>query len=142
MLMDPKARVMLQEQVSKVQEKMIDRAMEVFKEYENYVEDEKRVAFDTLIKIYNDYTTALIHDILLPLDAPGDNSPLRAADFTQLIRRLYRGYANFVYDTTRSRLNQRIEEDKQKEILNNDSADVTTGEEEPSFPEENVEDGN
>ena len=137
MLIDPKARAMLQEEVTEIQNKMMDRAMQVFLYYENYEDVAK---FDTLMLIYNNYTNALIHDVILPLDVPGDSAPLRSSEFAQLVRRLNKGYANFCYDTTRSRLNQLMEEERQKKNLNNPShnqAEQTT----QSFPEENKGDG-
>jgi hypothetical protein len=140
MLIDPKARSMLQEEVTEIQNKMMDRAMQVFHEYENYEDVSKLEAFDTLMLIYNNYTNALIHDVLLPLDTPGDSAPLRSSEFAQLVRRLNKGYANFCYDTTRSRLNQIMEEERQKKTLNNPShnqAEQIT----QSFPEEDKGDG-
>lgn len=138
MVIDPKARALLQEQVSLIQNKMMDRAMQVFSKYEEVNDVEKLEVFDTLIFIYNNYTTALIHDVILPLDTPGDKTPLRSAEFAQFVRRLNKGYANFVYDTTRSRLNQIMEEERQKKNLNNPSRDQSTD----SFLEENKGDDN
>ena len=134
MFVDPKARSLLQQQVSLIQNKMMDRAMEVFHKYEEYEDVAKLEAFDTLMLVYNNYTNALIHDVILPLDTPGDSSHLRSAEFAQLVRRLNKGYANFVYDTTVSRLNQIMEEEKQKKILNDTSREES--EEPTSFPEE------
>lgn len=139
MLVDPKARSLLQEQVSLIQNKMMDRAMAVFHKYEEYEDVSKLETFDTLMLIYNNYTNALIHDVILPLDIPGDSSPLRSAEFAQLIRRLNKGYANFVYDTTSSRLNQIMEEEKQKKALNNPPQGETG--QSTSFPEEDQGDG-
>lgn len=138
MLIDPKARSMLQEEVTEIQNKMMDRAMQVFHEYENYEDVSKLEAFDTLMLIYNNYTNALIHDVILPLDTPGDSAPLRSSEFAQFVRRLNKGYANFCYDTTSSRLNQLMEEERQKKNLNNSFHDET---EPQSFPEENKGDG-
>lgn len=138
MLVDSKARSLLQEQVSLIQNKMMDRAMQVFSKYEEVNDVEKLEVFDTLIFIYNNYNTALIHDVILPLDTPGDQTPLRSAEFAQFVRRLNKGYANFVYDTTRSRLNQIMEEERQKKNLNNPSRDQSTD----SFLEENKGDDN
>ena len=140
MLIDPKARSMLQEEVTEIQNKMMDRAMQVFYHYEEVNDVEKLEAFDTLMLIYNNYTTGLIHDVILPLDVPGDSTPLRSAEFAQLVRRLNKGYANFVYDTTRSRLNQIMDEERQKKNLNNPSHDKADDESQ-SFPEENKGDG-
>lgn len=138
MLIDPKALSMLQEEVTEIQNKMMDRAMTVFRSYEETNDVEKLEAFDALMLIYNNYTNALIHDVILPLDIPGDSAPLRSSEFAQLVRRLNKGYANFCYDTTRSRLNQLMEEERQKKNLNNPFHDET---EPQSFPEENKGDG-
>lgn len=117
-MIDPKARSMLQEQVSKIQHNMMDRALYVFSLYEESNDVEKLQYFDTLMKLYNKYTEVLVHDILIPLDNPANQTPMNSSTFANIVRRLNKGYANFVYDTTKSRLEQFIAEEEQKKNLN------------------------
>lgn len=148
MIVEPKVRVMLQEQISIVQGKMMDRAMDVYSainsdygKFSEFIEENgnSKLLFDTLINIYNNYTNALINDILVPLEDLSDQRSVDSITFTGLVRRLNKGYANFVYDTTRFRLYQIM-----KEAINNKELNIETentaqshNEEEPSFPEEN-----
>lgn len=137
-MFDPKARTMLQNQVSIIQNKMMDRAMFVFAKYEDYNDVEKLKYFDMLMNLYNKYTEVLVHDILIPLDDPGENIRATSSSFANLIRRLNRGYANFVYDTTSSRLQQLIEEEEHRKNLN----DKENSEQNPTITDnENNEEG-
>lgn len=141
MLVDPKIRVLLQEQISIIQGKMMDRAMEVFKKYEDAPDTEKLDMFDTLMTLYNKYIEGLVDDILTPLNNPADQRPLTPVTFTYLVRRLYKGYARFVYDTTDSRLHQLKDEYYSNKEANTEEEPQPTPEQEeegtePSFPEE------
>lgn len=138
-MFDPKARTMLQNQVSIIQNKMMDRALLVFAKYEDYNDVEKLKYFDMLMNLYNKYTEVLVHDILIPLDDPSENIRATSSSFANLIRRLNRGYANFVYDTTSSRLQQLIEEEEHRKNLN----DKENPEQNPTITDnENEEGGN
>lgn len=137
MLIDPKARSILQEQVSRIQHAMMKEAIMRCK-FSEGTEEEIRQRFDIIMKIYNEYTDALLHDVLLPLDSPTNQVVLRSVEFAILVKRLNKGYAHFVYDISPYRLQKRIDEEIAKQNLNNI-------EEEPNdtpLPESNQEGDN
>lgn len=134
-MIDPKTTALLQEQISTIESSMMDRAIQVFDEYEMLdIEYDKRTVFNALMKIYNNYCEALIHDIVGPIEAP-NNHIFRLADFVIIIKRLNKGYANFVYDTTKERLIQFIQEEQAAQNQNE-----SNGEDNPQTVEESSED--
>ena len=140
MLIEPKVRTMLQEEVTLIQNKMMDKVIEAL---EKHIADYSTFNATTddiryiLMKLYDEYSETLVHDILLPLDDPGDQRPLNSATFTMLVRRLNKGYFHFVYDISKERLPQIIAERKNNQAANTEEESTT----EPSFPEETAGDG-
>ena len=143
MLIEPKVRSMLQDEVTIIQNKMMDKAIEALEkhmvDYSTFNATTDDVVY-ILLKLYDEYSKSLIHDILLPLDDPGDHRPLNSGTFTMLVKRLNKGYFHFVHDISKERLPQIITERKNTEEANKEEPDATS-DPEPSFPEENQGDG-
>lgn len=140
MLIEPKVRSMLQDEVTHIQNKMMDKAIEAL---ERQIADSSTFNNTTmdvlymLMKLYDEHNKELVDDIILPLDDPGDQRPLNSATFAMLVRRLNKRYCRFVYDISKERLPQIIAERKNNQVLNKDEENSS----EPSFPEENQGDG-
>lgn len=141
MAIDPKSRTLIQEQISIIQNKMMDRIIEQFKYLsgltafkEDYIKDDSNGFFEFLMKIYNDYNDALIRDIIIPLESPANQTPFHPVAFVQVVKRLNKGYARLVYDTTRERLMQLMEEEEAKKNLNDIEEETPT----PTTEEDNT----
>jgi len=139
MLIEPKVRSMLQDEVTLIQNKMMDKVIEALEkqiaDYSTFKNTTTDVVY-MLMKLYDEHTQEIVDDILLPLDDPGDHRPLNSATFTMLVRRLNKRYCRFVYDISKERLPQIIEERKNNTEANTEEEPV-----EPSFPEETTGDG-
>lgn len=140
MLIEPKVRVMLQDEVTLIQNKMMDKVIEALEcqiaDYSTFNNTTVDVIY-VLIKLYDEHTKEIVDDILLPLDDPGDQRPLNSATFAMIVRRLNKRYCKFVYDISKERLPQIIAERKNAQEANKEEEPTT----EPSFPEENQGDG-
>lgn len=136
-MVDPKTRTLIQTEITRVQNKMMERALEAYNEYQKSVFENitDREIFDGIMKIYNNYTEALIQDIIIPLDAP-NMIPFHSAEFVITVKRLNKGYANFVFDIGKERLLQFIQEEKAKKVTIPVDDDSTTEESNDSFPQE------
>lgn len=140
MLIEPKGRSMLQDEVTLIQNKMMDKVIEALErqiaDYSTFNNTTIDVIY-VLIQLYDEHTKAIVDDILLPLDDPGDRRPLNSATFAMIVRRLNKRYCKFVYDISKERLPQIIAERKNTQEANTEEEPTT----EPSFPEENQGDG-
>jgi len=140
MLIEPKVRSMLQDEVTLIQNKMMDKVIEALErqiaDYSTFNNTTIDVIY-VLIQLYDEHTKAIVDDILLPLDDPGDQRPLNSATFAMIVRRLNKRYCKFVYDISKERLPQIIAERKNAQEANKEEEPTT----EPSFPEETQGDG-
>lgn len=140
MLIEPKVRSMLQDEVTLIQNKMMDKVIEALErqiaDYSTFNNTTMDVLY-ILMKLYDEHTKEIVDDILLPLDDPGDQRPLNSATFAMIVRRLNKRYCRFVYDISKERLPQIIAERKNTQEANTEEVPTT----EPSFPEENQGDG-
>ena len=136
-MIDPKTRTLIQTEITRTQNKMMEKALEAYSEHQNSVFENitERELFDGIMKIYNNYTEALIQDIIIPLDAP-NMIPFHSAEFAVTVKRLNKGYANFVFDIGKDRLLQFIQEEKAKKLIIPVDEDSTTEESNDSFPQE------
>lgn len=136
-MIDPKTRTLIQTEITRTQNKMMEKALEAYSEHQNSVFENitDRELFDGIMKVYNNYTEALIQDIVLPLDAP-NTVVFRSSEFATIVKRLNKGYANFVFDIGKERLLQFIQEEKAKKITIPVDEDSTTEESNDSFPQE------
>ena len=130
-MIDPKTRTLIQTEITRTQNKMMEKALEAYSEHQNSVFENitERELFDGIMKIYNNYTEALIQDIIIPLDAP-NMIPFHSAEFAVTVKRLNKGYANLEvkFYSARVKLTNELETEGVKNLFTiGDGAGVTRG---------------
>lgn len=152
-MIDSKTRTLIQKEITNTQNRMMDQALDVIDTL-IYIEEaeltnkgvSKREVFDMVMKLYNNYTEALLQDIIIPLDDP-TKPTLKSMDFAIIVKRLNKGLANFAFNIQEGTLINLIKEEQQRKELENPQQEETTDKEEnnnnteenTSFPQENNE---
>lgn len=127
----------LKQQIFNIESRMADRAQNVFIDLvsNGHHLDWKegmthKMLLDHLLIQYENAVKAMQEEIIKPVnkEIQLNGGPPNMFVTSDIVKRLYKWYLRFVYDTTDERLKQYFQETEVKEELNPTDEEVTTGE--------------
>ena len=115
----------LKGQIFEIESRMSKRVEEVFNYYDSHklVDYPAKLMLDKMLLLYENTIEAMKQDIVAPFDGPNDpHMQPNMMQSTDIVKRLNKGYLRFVYETSPTRMQEVIEENKAREELNNEKA--------------------